>query len=405
MAKRIISMILAALLMMISAAVADGTAHTHAPAEEWERDLQKHWHECECGERFEEEDHVYNDVRCAVCGSEVWEFGDGSGEVYNFDEYDSVIRSTAYNSEGLVERDYRYVLEYSEGLCTREEMYQDGMLVSVTEYAIHKDGYCIPVNQIVYDEEGGRSISENDEYGNCVHTVAYDADDAVIYEDFTEYQYDEEGWILYTKQTGYFDGVLSYQYENNQYGDSVTDLFYAEDGSVEFGTRSEYEYDEDGNKLWRKVYDAVTDRLMQESIYAIEMVDEWPENYEKTFTCYEEDGSKTVYESDVHGNELSETIYNADGKIETVYRSEYEFDENGNVLLHNRYENDRLCLVVQYEIIETEDWACHYEKIRTEIFEDGSMYICEYDEEGNELSAGLFDENGDPIPEEEQDGE
>ena len=85
--------------------------------------------------------------------------------------------------------------------------------------------------------------------------------------------------------------------------------------------------------------------------------------------------------------------------MEAVYRSEYEFDESGNVLMHKRYENDRLCLVRQYEVEDEEDWVRHYEKISIELYEDGSMYIREFDMDGNEVSAGLFDENGDPVPE------
>ena len=406
MGKKFVSMVLAALMLLTTCAFAEGTAHTHAPAEEWDRDLTQHWHACQCGEKLDAEDHVIEEYedRCTVCGSEVWDFGEGAGEVYNFDEYDQVIRSTSYY-EGVAETDFWYLREYEDGFCTREEMYQDETLVSVTEYAMHKDGYEIPTSQIVYYEDGTRSISENDEYGNCVHSIEYDADDTVIHEAFTEYEYDEEGWILHSRETSYFDGVLSFEFEYNQYGDSLLDMFYNDDGTVQYGTRSEYEYDENGSKLWEKNYDAVTGRLTRESVYAVEEIDGWEENYEVSEIFYEEDGSKYAYEYDARGNELSETIYNADSEIETVYRSEYEFDESGNVLLHNRYENERLCLVVQYDVMETEDWLCHYEKIRTEIYEDGSMYIWEYDENGEEISAGLFDKDGNPVPEEEAEGE
>lgn len=406
MMKKLTAMMLT---LMILAAPVCFAEHTHAPTEEWDRNLAEHWRVCECGEKLEAEAHVLeDDILCTVCGSEIWLYGEeaGPGDIYNYNEIGDMVRYTSFDENGEVVDDSLYLIEYDEaGNKTYEEDYWNGMLSGVIEYALDPDGYAFVKTQTSYEPDGGRSISECDDRGNTVHSIVYDADEAVVYEDFTEYTYDEEGLILYTKQTGYFDGVLSFLYEFNEFGDKVNGIFYADDGSVEFGSRSEYEYDEDGNMLWEKNYDVVTGRQTQESIYAVEIVDDWPESYEKTFIYYEEDGSKSVYENDVNGYELSETVYNAEGEIETVYRNEYEFDENGNELMLNRYENERLCLVVQYDVIETEDWGCHYEKIRTEIFEDGTMYICEYDMDGNEISAGLFDANGDPIPEEEADGE
>lgn len=406
MEKKFVSMVLAALMLLVSLAFAEGTAHTHTFSEEWDRDLQKHWHACECGEKFEEEDHVIGEeqIQCEICGSEVWIYGEeaGPGDICDYDENGNVIRNTSYDENGEMIDDYRYLLQYdADGNRIHEEVYWNGQLIEVVEYALSKNGEVVMKNRLGYDPEGGSSIVEFDEYGSCVHTVTYDADGAVIYENFAEYTYDEEGWILYTKESVYFDGVLSAEHEYNQYNDEVLDVFYNEDGSVSFGSRTEYEYDERGNRLSMKVYDVVTGRLTRESAYAVKKIDGWEENYEATEICYEEDGSKYVYEYDERGNELTETVYNAEGKIEVVYRSEYEFDDEGNVLLHDRYENERLHLVVQYDVIETEEWSCHYEKIRTEIYEDGSMYICEYDEEGNEVSAGLFDQDGNPLPEEE----
>ena len=42
-------------------------------------------------------------------------------------------------------------------------------------------------------------------------------------------------------------------------------------------------------------------------------------------------------------------------------------------------------------------------KSNTEINEDGTMYIREYNENGEEISAGLFAKDGNPLPEEKSD--
>ena len=41
--------------------------HEHDPGEDWETDEDSHWHECECGEKFDEGEHEYKDGECAVC--------------------------------------------------------------------------------------------------------------------------------------------------------------------------------------------------------------------------------------------------------------------------------------------------------------------------------------------------
>lgn len=401
MAKKMISMILATLLMMTSAAFAEGTAHTHAPAEAWERNLEEHWHVCECGEKLEAEAHVLDDVMCTVCGSEIWLYDDGTGDAVNYTEYGDVARSTSFDENGEIIDDYVYRIEYdAEGNKVREEVFWEDFLIEVVEYAMGRDGYIVPTVQTGYDPEGGRSVNEYNDYGSVVRSASYDMEDKLIYEELSQYEYDEEGWIIHTKTVGTYAGGGSFVSEFNQYGDDTLTAFYDADGALESGTRSEYEYDEDGNRVWVKVYELPDDFLRQESLYASEEDEDGLWHYEKTFIYYSvEDGTRSVCEYDKYGNELTETIYGADGEAETVYRSEYEFDEFGNVLMHKRYENDRLCLVRQYEVEDEEDWVRHYEKISIELYEDGSMYIREFDMDGSEISAVLFDANGDPVPE------
>ena len=86
--------------------------HVHE-AETWERNLSEHWQICGCGEAFGLEAHdLGDDVVCTVCGSEIWDFGDGTGSVCDYDEAGECIRWTEYDVDGNVTFDERSEIEY-----------------------------------------------------------------------------------------------------------------------------------------------------------------------------------------------------------------------------------------------------------------------------------------------------
>ena len=47
--------------------------HTHSYGSEWKSDADKHWHECECGDKADETAHVdeNNDGKCDICDYEI----------------------------------------------------------------------------------------------------------------------------------------------------------------------------------------------------------------------------------------------------------------------------------------------------------------------------------------------
>ena len=66
--------------------------HTHAPLEGWDRNATEHWHNCECGEKLDTAAHELDDLSsCTVCGSEIIDWGDGTFDVYNYDENGSTV--------------------------------------------------------------------------------------------------------------------------------------------------------------------------------------------------------------------------------------------------------------------------------------------------------------------------
>ncbi len=435
MIKRILSVVLAMLMLCASVAMAEGAAHTHTPLEAWERDLANHWHNCECGEALEAEAHVGGDedfFTCEVCGSEVWNYGDGSGSVTDYSEFGDILRYSSYDEEGLLTDESVYDIEYDEnGERVREATYWNGSLFEEIEYVMGEDEYYIPAVRKNYDEDGCWSLHEYDENGYLSHSVYYDADNAVTEEE--TFEYDEYGNLLHSIMCDK-DGVMlreetnEYTYdedgnqigcrnvirsgdnssmvnETNEYGDDVLSAFYDVNNELEAGWIYEYEYDEEGRRTWAKQYDMASGRLMDHSEYAI-YEDEFGEHhYEKSSTYYEEDGSITVYEYNIHGYEVSAVTRDADGKIVYTRRGEFEYDENDVLVMERYYENDRLIQIVENAVEETEEWICCYQKSRTEINEDGTMYIWEYDVDGNEVSYGLYDAEGNLIPEEASDEE
>ena len=151
MGKKFVSMVLVVLLL-VSSAFAEGAAHTHTPSAEWDRDLQQHWHACECGEKLDAEAHVIGEgqVQCEICGSEVWLYGGeaGPGDICDYDEHGNIIRNTFYDENGEMVDDYRYLLQYdADGNRIHEEVYWNGQLVEAVEYALSKNGEILMKNR------------------------------------------------------------------------------------------------------------------------------------------------------------------------------------------------------------------------------------------------------------------
>lgn len=44
--------------------------HRHNFSEDWTSDENSHWHECECGEKFDEEEHTFENEYCNICETE-----------------------------------------------------------------------------------------------------------------------------------------------------------------------------------------------------------------------------------------------------------------------------------------------------------------------------------------------
>ena len=144
--------------------VSPENTHVHAAAERWERDAKEHWHLCGCGEKMDIGEHTLDDMFfCAVCGSEVQDYGD-TVDVYTYNEQGDPLQTTSYDADGAVLSDQSWEYEYDEnGGKKTERSYNNGVLAEVTEYVPGADGESRTVKYTSYNEDGSYFVNEYDE--------------------------------------------------------------------------------------------------------------------------------------------------------------------------------------------------------------------------------------------------
>lgn len=229
-----------------------------------------------------------------------------------------------YDADGNVTFHHEYEYD-ANGNQTKEIRYDtDGNVKDYFEYEFDANGN--QTKRIVYDADGNITSyneTEYDAYGNITKYIAGVSPDNIwTHSSFEcENECDENGNP--TKEIYYnFDGSreeIRYGYEYDANGNMTKKIWYNSDGSV--GFHYEWEYDAYGNK---------TKDIQYNSDGSVGRHDEW--------------------EYDAYGNETKWIIYNPDGSF-YGNEYEYEYDEYGHPIIHNRYdENGRL--EASLEIVE-----------------------------------------------------
>ena len=300
MSTQILSCVLAAGLLT-------ACGHTHSAADGWERNAKEHWQICECGESVNTAAHTLDENNvCTGCGSEIQDFGDFM-DVSTYTEQGDPLHMTSYDADGNVLSDMRYEYEYdADGNKLSHKYYGDGVLMEEAEYEAG-----VPTQYTNYYEDGTKSVSDYDEDGNAVSTAYYDADGKVYSETQSEYAYTADGESYETKNTMTdMDGAV-YISEFNEQGDQIAWICYDPDGNLMTEERYEYEYDDEGNTLAKKIY--VSGALSQELLYTtVTDADGWM-SYPGTVIDYFDDGSKTVTEYNENDEIISIMTYDAAG--------------------------------------------------------------------------------------------
>jgi len=177
-------------------------AHTHAALEGWDRNATEHWHSCECGEKLDAAAHTLDDMNiCTVCGSEVLDWGDGTFNVYNYDETGAIIRDSSLSKGGELLMEYVYDREYdANGDLVTEKVLVDGVLCTEASYTTDENGTW-QTGYIDYYEDGSKHTAEYDVNGEITHTQRYNADGVMESDAVYEYGYTDDGESYRAKYT------------------------------------------------------------------------------------------------------------------------------------------------------------------------------------------------------------
>lgn len=160
----------------------------------------------------------------------------------------------------------------------------------------------------------------------------------------------------------------------NENGDQLCCLTYAADGTMEFAFAYEYG---DG-RMTETEYAA--DRLSAKREFAM---DAEGNQVLVGDIAYNEDGSYTVYQYDLRGNETLEGSYAADGKAESEVRYENEYDAAGNRTLRRTFVGDVLTEEMEFLFGSDEEGSWSMSGKTTTYHADGSKTVKDGDYENN----------------------
>lgn len=291
-----------------------GESHTHQTSDRWDADLTGHWKTClDCGQDVDKGEHTPGDDAfgaCTVCGAEIIDWDD-SKSLYQYNESGDPLKLADYDLNGNLITEIVYTYEYdADGTLTHSSTATDGVLTEETTY-VTVDGEAL-INQVtIYMEDGSKSVSEYDVYGNELWTNCYDADGELGLQTESEYALSADGeWYEAVCVTIAEDRtkIVSSYYET---GNQESAVFYDSEGNLLHDYRWEYTYDEDGN--WQTMKHYCNGILSSETIYATVTDGDFSVTFPETVTEYDADGGKTVTVIDENDNIISQIRYDADG--------------------------------------------------------------------------------------------
>lgn len=267
------------------------------------------------------------------------------GELIWESEYDKAgneIKQVGYNSDGSIDSWTEY--EYNtDGKGTMIVWYNDdGSVNARSEFKYDNEGNLIEDTQYNQGGHNYKEIRDYDEAGNEIECVRYVNKD--LYRRY-EYEYDEAGkkktTIVYDSD-GDIRSFESHEYEYDEGGNITKDVSYYDGGEMVKYCTTQYRYDEAG-KIKEKI------------------------------TCNGDDIIyRHEYEYDEEGRLLIETVYDDDGS-NINRRYEHEYDKNGNKIKYTCIENGEIISQSEYCY---DEWG---NVIEERSGEGGAVYTYEYE--------------------------
>lgn len=359
-------------------------AHTHAPLEGWDRNATEHWHNCECGEKLDAAAHTLDDMSaCTVCGSEILDWGDGTFNVYNYDETGATTRDSSFSKGGELLMEYVYEREYdAEGNPVSEKVFVDGALTTEAGYTTDENGTW-QTGYTDYYEDGSKIIAEYNVDGNITHSQHFNADGVMESESFSEYAYTDDGDSYEAKYTEVAADGEKWYAEYNQQGDVILRKNWAPDGTLNYAEAYEYGYDEDGERMWTKEYhdDMLTYEVLNYAV--VYDADGGYTRYPENTVEYFENGTKMAIFHGPDAQEAIKTWYDAQGNVVHELTFTHEYDDDGNRTRTLTYDGEDLVMETEYKY-GSDGWT--YLALETEFRPDGTKFVREYDENGEIIS-------------------
>lgn len=304
-------------------------------------------------------------------------------------------RSESYDSDGNLSSVYEY---NKNGKTTKSENYRNGKLWSAEENEYDESGKRIKISK--YDGSGTLTgyteIKRDGKY--VLSETVYDADGNKT--EYTEYLENTSDYNTYSRKKRYEkyeNGKLAELTEYNEKGERAKRISYDGEGNkteyTEYITLKVKHNGYEGTSTDIKTRETYNDgKLEHRTEY------EYDENGNRTkISEYDGDGKLTEYTETKYDGEriLSESRYDGNGKL--IRRTEDEYDENGKKLKSSVYNNGGLEGYKSYHYNESgrliKVTACdaynrivnYYEIEYTD--ENGNGKTHEYDKNGNLLGT------------------
>lgn len=242
--------------------------------------------------------------------------------------------------------------------------------------------------EIIEYDDGTRMVCVYTDNGEPLVITEYAPDGELVNDVRYEYEYDDNGCVLKSKET--INGVTSVESEYIVVdGESVCRW---STGYMEDGAKFTDEYDTDGNIIKQVYYnaDGTVDTQME---YEYVLLSEgfWHET-----KCTEtlSDGSVTVIEYNEWGDIASSLSYDAEGALISADTWEYTYDDDGKKTSEKSFTDGVLTSESTYKNVELEDVLLTYADAVTEYAEDGSRTVTTYDENGTVIGETQYDADG-----------
>ncbi len=229
--------------------------HIHSVKDGWAGNGESHWHQCRCGERFDQGEHELENGVCTVCGSYVETLSDGSVRVTAYNEKGDPERIFLYDAGGRQISAERMEYTYQGGEIAGKKRYQNERLLGDYIYGKKADGTGYVKTETLYNQDGTVGlVREYDETGKLIrdtqqlkdgttndkHSEYHEESNTRVEKEYAgetliaEYEYlqKEDGTEILVKSTVWFDDGEWVVIEHDEEGNEISVEHFAADGSL-----------------------------------------------------------------------------------------------------------------------------------------------------------------------------